>query len=272
MNDLNKYSAQRVRHELVGRLLSVVRSERIASNIVRITLTGDDLHGFTSASFDDHIKIFLPRNGEQTPFLPDLNNLKKRSDDESQRPIARDYTPRRYDAASNELDIEFVIHGDGPGSTWAEHAKPGDQLGIGGPRGSFVTSDAFDWYLLVGDETAIPAIGRRIEELPADASALVIVETSTPEGLPNWPTRSNVRVHPVYRGDAAPGTTDLLLQAVQAANLPDGVGHAWVAAESLAAKQIRQHLVEQCGFDKQHIRASSYWRHGDTGHHENIDD
>jgi NADPH-dependent ferric siderophore reductase len=262
------YTSQRVRHELRLRTLNVARTERIASDIVRITLTGDDLEGFVSSGFDDHVKVFLPHPGDNIVRLPDLNDLKKRSDNPAERPIARDYTPRRHDPHTRELDIEFVLHGDGPGSNWAEQAKPGDVLNIAGPRGSFVISPDFDWYLLIGDSTAIPAMGRRIDELPADSIALVVVEVDSVEGLPVWPQRPNVRVHPVYR-DGTPAT---LLQAVREAALPEGVGHVWVAAESASAKAIRAHLVEERGVDKRHIRASSYWRQGAIGYHDSIED
>ena len=81
----------------------------------------------------------------------------------------RDYTPRRYDLDTLELDIDFVLHGDGPASTWAEQAKPGQFLHIGGPRGSMIVPDIFDSYLLIGDETALPAIARRLEGLAAES-------------------------------------------------------------------------------------------------------
>lgn len=273
MTDLD-YASRRVRHELVLRTLHVVRTEQVARGLVRVTLGGDALRGFVSAAFDDHMKVFLPRPGEREPRMPDPADPTRRVDDEASRPIARDYTPRRYDPVRQELDIEFVVHehDDGPGSRWAQRAAPGDMLGIGGPRGSFVLSDRYDWYLLAGDATALPAIGRRLEELPETASALVLVEVDTPDCLPVWPARPNVRLHPVFRASAAPGATDGLLTAVQRAAFPDGTGHAWVAAESAAAKAIRAHLVDNRGFDRNHVRASSYWRAGAVAHHESLGD
>ena len=69
-----------------------------------------------------------------------------------------------------------MLHGDGPASTWAAQAKPGQQIVIGGPRGSMIIPDAYDWYFLAGDETALPAIGRRLEELPATARVVAVIE------------------------------------------------------------------------------------------------
>ena len=275
---IDRYASERVRHDLVRRTLQVVRTEYVATNLLRITLSGDELHGFVSAAFDDHVKIFLPKPGERIPTLPSVEDIvNKRFVPGSERPIARDYTPRRYDAVTNELDIEFVIHGDGPGSSWAAQAKVGDPLIVAGPRGSFIVSDNFDWYLLVGDETAFPAIARRIETLPADASALVIISATDAASLPTWAgqahPRPNVRVLSVLSAMQSPAhADDALLEAVRKQTLPTGIGHAWVAAESTTAKHIRQHLVAERGFDKHHIRAASYWRQGEKSFHEALDD
>ena len=91
----------------------------------------------------------------------------------------RDYTPRRFDPAARTLAIDFAVHDAGPATQWALDSAPGDTIEIGGPRGSLVVSPTFDWWLLIGDETALPAIGRRIEELPAGVRAISVVVVSS---------------------------------------------------------------------------------------------
>jgi NADPH-dependent ferric siderophore reductase len=46
---------------------------------------------------------------------------------------------------------------------------------ISGPRGSLIISDDFDWWLLIGDETALPSIARRVEGLAAGVHAITLV-------------------------------------------------------------------------------------------------
>src|SRR5690606_21980533 len=92
------------------------------------------------------------------------------------KPAARDYTLRRFDPATGELDLDFVVHDAGPATSWAVQAQPGQSLTMIGPRGAFLIPTSFDWHLLVGDETALPAIGRRLEELPTGSKAIAIVE------------------------------------------------------------------------------------------------
>ena len=130
-SDLN---VERVRHPLKMRLLTVTRVERIAGLLARITFTGEDLQDFVSASFDDHVKVFFPADPALAPVLPTAGPDGIKFPEDVPRPAARDYTPRRFDTARQELEIEFVLHGDGPASTWAEQARPGQQLGIGESR------------------------------------------------------------------------------------------------------------------------------------------
>ncbi|HSI57289.1 MAG TPA: siderophore-interacting protein, partial [Ideonella sp.] len=133
-------SVQRVRHTLKFRHAEVLRTRLVTPQLLCVTFGSDDLRDFLSASFDDHVKVFLPAPGETEPVLPARNPDGSRvpAEEGGPRPIMRDYTPRRVDNAAGELDIEFVLHGDGPAGTWAAQARPGQRLGFGGPRGSFI--------------------------------------------------------------------------------------------------------------------------------------
>ena len=174
MNDTNAQTIHRVMHEIKRRKLEVLRVVDLTPRMRRITVGGPELAGFISLGSDDHVKLFFPQNQQELSALETLElGAGKKSDT---MPPMRDYTPRRYDLDTLELDIDFVLHGDGPAATWAAQAKPGQFLHIGGPRGSMVVPDIFDSYLLIGDETALPAIARRLEELPGNRRALVVVE------------------------------------------------------------------------------------------------
>jgi len=174
----------------------------------------------------------------------------------------RDYTPRRFDPVRRELDLEFVLHGAGPAGTWAAQAQPGQYLGVGGPRGSFVVPAGYDWHLLAGDDSALPAIARRLEELPAGTRAIALIETTHPEAKLPLATRADADVRWTAKG--APGG---LAQAVRNLALPAGEGYVWAAAESAVARALRQAVVDH-GVDKRRIRVSSYWKQGESAVHE----
>jgi NADPH-dependent ferric siderophore reductase len=148
---MTKHVITRVRHEPRRRLLTVQRVERITPNMARVTL-GGDLTGFVSSAYDDHVKVFFPLPGQNAPTIPEPGSNGAADIDGVRRSPGRDYTPRRYDVDRSELVIDFALHDAGPATDWAMAAKPGQQLSIGGPRGSFVVPD---------DSTGISSLATR---------------------------------------------------------------------------------------------------------------
>lgn len=142
MTEVITSTIHRVMHEIKRRRLEVLRVVDLTPRMRRITLGGPELAGFVSLGTDDHVKLLFPQNAEQAAALETL--VLGAGKDNGPLPEMRDYTPRRYDLDALELDIDFVLHGDGPASTWAEQAKPGQFLHIGGPRGSMIVPDMFD--------------------------------------------------------------------------------------------------------------------------------
>ena len=230
---------QRVRHELRRRRLVVRRVEQLSPGMRRITLGGDDLEGFVSASFDDHVKLLFDSGA------------------------ARDYTPRRHDAAAGELQIDFALHGDGPAATWAQQARAGDALRVGGPRGSFIIPTDFDWHLLAGDDTALPAIARRLEELPAGSRAIVRLAVAPAD---RRPLATQAALDLQWLDDAAQ-----LPQALRELALPPGEGYAWCAGEAGVMAAARRVLVQELGHPAHAIRAAAYWKRGAAAHHEHLE-
>lgn len=265
-------TARRVRHETRRRLLQVRDVRPITPKMLRFTVGGDELSGFVSAAHDDHVKLFFPPPGQNKPIFPTQTPNGPVYPEGAPRSAARDYTPRRYDAAAGTLAIDFVLHGDGPATSWAAQARPGDFLGVGGPRGSFIVPDDFDWYLFAGDETALPAIGRRLEELPAGTRVIVVAEVADANEEQRFDTRTKLEVHWLHRDGARPGARPLLHQAIAQLKLPSGDGYAWAAAEAATAKSLRRLLVDERGVRKDRVKAAAYWKQGAVAVHETYDD
>ncbi|MGO4395599.1 siderophore-interacting protein [Variovorax sp. M-6] len=262
---------RRVRHDLRFRKLQVQTVQRLTPHLIRITLGGDELAGFTSPGFDDHAKLFFPDTatgrltvptvGPEGPVWP-----------AGPKPTMRDYTPRRHDPVAGTLEIDFALHDAGPATQWAEAARPGDVVGVGGPRGSFLIPTAFDWHLLIGDDTALPAIYRRLAELPPGARAVVLAEVDSEADEIAFDTKASLSLRWVHRHGAEPGAGTALLDALRQLALPQGDFHAWVACESVAAKSIRAHLVAERGAHPKWVKASGYWRRGAIATHDTHED
>ena len=248
----------RVMHEIKRRRLQVLRVVDLTPRMRRITLGGPELAGFVSLGTDDHVKLLFPQNAAEQAALETL--VLGAGKGEGPMPAMRDYTPRRYDLDTLELDIDFVLHGDGPAATWAAQAQPGQFLHIGGPRGSMIVPDIFDSYLLIGDETALPAIARRLEGLPANRRALVIIEVENGKEQQVLQSTAEVNVIWVLRE----GGKDRLLSTVRQIKVPTGNLYAWVATETKVSRQIRRVLLDEHGLDEQFVKAVGYWRLDDT--------
>lgn len=218
---LPRHQVTRLRHEVRRRVITLTAKEQLTPHMLRLHFASPELHDFVSAAPDDHVKLF---------FWEEM----------------RDYTPRRFDPAAGTLVIDFAVHEAGPATRWALDAKPSDQLEIGGPRGSAVVPDDFDWYLLIGDETALPALSRRIEELRPGVPVTSFVLVPEAADAQHIATAANWTGHWVAR-DASPDDAALLMEAMNGFTLPRGEGFVWIAAETHAARALRRHVVETLG-------------------------
>ena len=249
---------ERVRHPLRARHLQVVRRTDISPGFVRLTLAGPDLDGFVSAGFDDHVKLILPVPGQERASLPEL--VDGRPQFTGPRPVLRDYTPAHFDAVQGTLDIEVALHDAGPASDWAAAVQVGQWAGIAGPRGSLVIPVGFDWHWLLGDETALPAMARRLAELPATTRAVVRVQLRNPQDQRTLASAAQLDV----------AWVDSLTEAAQALAVPAGPGYIWAAGEHSEMAALRGVLAAKPGVDAKRMRIAAYWKRGEADHHENL--
>lgn len=248
---MNTQTIHRVTHEIKRRRLQVLRVVDITPRMRRVTLGGPELAGFISLGSDDHIKLLFAQNAQEQAALESPTFSIK---GDGPQPAMRDYTPWRYDLDIGELDIDFVLHGDGPASTWAEQVQVGQHLYIGGPRGSMIVPDIFDSYLLIGDETAIPAIARRLEELPAGRKVLAVIEIADAAEQQALNSAAEVEVIWVLRGQ------DDLLDVVRNLTLPSGTLYSFVATETKLSRQVRRVLLDAHKVNEEYLKAVGYWR------------
>lgn len=236
---------QRVRHELKRRAVRVAAREPLGPGFVRLTFQGESLADFVSLGFDDHVKFILPDSDGDGDAL------------------RRDYTPRRHDAARGELQIEFALHAHGRVSDWARHAAVGDAAVIGGPKGSMIVPADFDWHLLAGDATALPAIDRRLEELPAGRRAIVVAQVADADDRRRFATAAELDLH--WTTSAAE-----TLATVRALRLPGAEGYAWAAGEAGAMAAMRDLLLGEKGHPREAMRVAAYWKRGAEAFHEEL--
>jgi len=255
-----------VSHPIVLRELRVARIADLGPRMRRITLTGEQLGAwqgggwshpaFRSDAADDHVKVFPPPPGGGRPVLP------AQADGHLDWPgdhsvVHRDYTVRRHDAAAGELDLDFVIHDGGVAATWVAGVEVGDVLHVAGPRSSHLAPEVAH-LVLVGDETALPAIARWIEEAPpaTAVTALVEVADEADEQAVARPGGGRLDLRFVHRAAGE----DLLAQVRSLGAFGDA--YAFAAGEHALVARLRQHLRDDRGLPADRIRAVGYWRRG----------
>ncbi|WP_026425980.1 siderophore-interacting protein [Actinokineospora inagensis] len=217
---------------------AVRRTVAVTPLMRRITLGGESLRDYSGSGLpDESCRVVFP--GE----------------------ITRNYTIRRRDPAAEEIDIDFVLHDGGVASAWAAAVEPGAEITISGaPAGKYHPAPDVPWRRLIGDATALPAIGRAVEELPAGARALVVVVVDNPNERQTFDTQGDVDIEWVYArsGDAG----DALRRIACDRDLPEGPGYTWVAGEAAATRDIRRRFRHTFGLTADRYDTVGYWRLG----------
>ena len=245
------FSIERRGLELRFRTVTLSAREWLAPDFVRVRLTGSDLAGFESRGSDDHMRLFFPAGPVG-------------SVEELRASPSREYTPLAW--GEDWLDVEFAVHGDqGVAAPWAATAPLGSSIGVGGPRGSAVIEGTPGSWLLVGDETAIPAIRRFAALIPAGTPARIVVETVN-QGR-EFEIEAPVEIEWLHRGDAASGSA--LIAFLETLTAEDAVGpdpFVFIAAEQSIVKPGRA-LLERWGVDTANAVVKGYWKRGEAEYH-----
>jgi len=245
------------------RELQVLRRTSVTPRMVRVTLGGPNLDGFESHVAYEHVKLVFPDPDTGITRYPtqDGDHL----DWPRPFPPTRDYTIRRYDAEAQQIDIDFVVHPGGRASEWAQTCEIGSTLWVAGPRPDLMIPPAFTFLVILGDETALPAIGRWLEEWPEGTRGVVAVEIHDDEERQDLPVPDGVTLTWLSREGAPAGSTTLLGDFARSIQLPTDE-HVYVFAQGEAGciKPVRT-WARAHGFGKGNSDIGGYWRVGKKG-------
>jgi NADPH-dependent ferric siderophore reductase len=211
----------------------------VTPHLRRIQLTGTSLEGFE----------YFPGQDLALAMVRDDGSI-----------VRRRYTIRRFDPPRRLIDLEFVMHGDGPGIRWAQAARPGITIEAIGPRGKIGLAADATWHLFAGDATALPGAFAMMDALPGGARASAYLMVTDPAERQAFPSRDGTKtVTWHYESDDQP--SDGLVAAVSAAAAsPDG-GHAYLAGEVAIVSALRTALLAR-GWAPDQVSAKAYWNRG----------
>lgn len=277
------------------------RRERLSPSLCRLVFADDDVRQMRTLAADQRVKLLFPDAQGREAALPKDGDWQA-ARRQAQHPM-RTYTIRALRADAGELDIDFVLHGDsGPASAWAEQAQPGARLQIVAPsRHAEGDPGGYEWQppqglqqlLLIGDETALPAIAGILEslaELAAPPATQVFIEVPEAGDCIDLRHAPGTELHWLARSELACAHGEAMRHAAfelarlppptQTANAPlkaldidkeilwelaapaSNAFYAWVAGESAAVMAIRKHWINERHLDRRSLTLMGYWRHG----------
>lgn len=247
----------RRRDDVVQFPMRVVRRADVVPGLRRITFAAPEFGDFALLGPDEYFGLLLPKDGVDLAF-PDGDRLNVRAAmnamPEQRRPDLRWYTIRAH--RHGEIDVDFVLAGHpGPGGRFAESAAEGDVVGFRAGASAYAPPGT-GTELLVGDETAIPAISSILESRPGGGGTRVVIEVADPAVVA--PIASTVEPVVLERG-GRPGDRVIDLLTTEP---PREVGFAWVCGEAGMVARVRKHLISACGVERRRILFSGYWKAG----------
>ncbi|MFE5032865.1 siderophore-interacting protein [Streptomyces sp. NPDC056683] len=256
--------------------LQVVRTRRLGPSLVRVTFAGADLTHFHSHGRDQSLSLFIPAEGCAEPVVPiELGEgwwQGWRDLPDGVRAVMRSYTLRELRRDPDEVDIDFVLHGVGPGaatpagpaSRWASRAAAGDRVILLGPAVAdnrairFRPPEETDLVVVWGDATAVPAVTAILRSLPAGTRVRAWLEVPCAGDVQDMVTAADAEITWLVGGRGA-------VAEIRAAQLPSHAHpYAWIAGESGRVKELRRHLVGERGIDRRRVTFVGYWRQGLT--------
>ena len=253
----------------------VLRTEHITSHMIRVVLGGQGFDTFTPSEFtDSYVKLIFVDDDVDVSALPKPLTLDSFADlPAAKKPLVRTITVRSADPTARELTLDIAVHGDhGAAGPWAAKATPGQPMYLMGPSGAYSPDPAADWHLMVGDETALPAISVALEALPANAIGQVFIEVADPDDEIPLAAPDGVQINWILRGGRADlvgeeraGDHSPLVVAVKTAHWLPGQVHAFVHGEAQAVMHnLRPYIRKEHGVDAKWASISGYWRRGRT--------
>jgi NADPH-dependent ferric siderophore reductase len=255
-------------------LATVAGAHQLTPAVRRITFAGDDLASYEPLGPDQFLYLLLPPPGrDELTVGRDFDWISYHLMPAEDRPVGAHYTVRRYRPDQGEIDVDFVLHDrPGPASGWAARARPGDPVALWGPRTAFDPPPEVDWYLLVADETGLPATAAIVESLAGrfDGPIVALVEVAGPVEEQPLPALPALELSWLHRNGSAAGTATQLVDAVRALALPAGAPYVWGGGESRAMTQIRRYLRHEVGYPRDRVSLTPYWRH--AAHTDDPDD
>lgn len=245
---------------LMTQILTIKSKSFVTPSMLRITFEGDCVQSFEDDFAGAYIKLELTQDGRS--FVGSGASQEEQS--------LRTYSIRHLDKAKNQIDVDFVIHGNsieaGLASYWAQQAEVGDRLSVRGPGSIKTIEPEAQWCFIVADMTGIPAASTVLETLNDNLSGYAVFEVNTKEDIQNIDAPEGVEFRWVVKGEGRE-----LAEEVESLEWKEGKPGVWCATEFSTMRQLRKYFRNEREVERDEIYISSYWKQGRTEDQHKID-
>jgi NADPH-dependent ferric siderophore reductase len=237
--------------------VAVVDRRELSPRMLGLTLEGECLRSFAVPQPAMSLRVVVPWPDAELE-LPEWNGNEFLLADGT-RPALRTFTPLRPDPDAGRLDLEIVRHPGGAVSQWAEGVDLGARAAISGPGAGYDYPDDATTLMVLGDETAMPAIRQLIAMAPTHLRLDVRVETTCAEARLDLGARRTDRVT-WYETPPESSPGQRLAAYVRTMDaVPDRID-LWAAGEASAVQAIRNHLFKTLGLERNRAVVRGYWK------------
>ena len=226
----------------------VTYCDRISKNFARLRLQGD-FSVFRTDAAGLHFRFLLGPDGVGWPYLDDNGlTLWPLGISKWHRPV---FTVRKIAVDADWIEVDVALHTSGRITNWLQELKVGDEIAINGPSGSKMPKA--DNMFLFGDETAMPAIMRIIENNPPGTRVSATLALRDEKDLQATPDGKKLKIKTVKMEDESA----LLNELYENCHKFSGC-FLFFAAERSQALRARE-FIKASPVSVKSSKISSYW-------------
>ncbi|YCI06089.1 siderophore-interacting protein (plasmid) [Ensifer sp. D2-11] len=239
--------------------VTVVSAHDVTPHMRRVIFSCADVTPFVGG--DMHVRLLVPPKGKPPVWPGSRQDGRIAWPEGEDRLLVRVYTIRAVDLDRGELWIDFLQHPapgvPTPGADFARDAQPGDVAALLGPGAGGLPAERS--ILLIGDESALPAIARIAAEAPAETHIRAIIEVEDKAEEQPLLTDGVLNVRWLHRGSYPQDAAGILVSEAKAAiEAVDDETFVWAACERRDIRAIRTFLKAR-QHDRRKMYVAWYW-------------
>lgn len=244
------------------RYIYVKWSEQISVHLQRVYFSSDDFSDLSTRQNGAHIKLFFPEDPNTQPPLPVRNEQGKVVWPHGKKPVTRTYTLRYVLEKEQLLVVDFVRHAHkGIASDWAIHAQAGHVLGLAGPAGPARFNPNANYWIFIGDLSALAMIAASLELLPENACGEIWIEIEHPTDQIQLAYPKSMQLHWIMKSAS---TETQIVNSLSHLDWQSNQISVSLAGENARVTSLRNYFRHQLKLPKAQLYAVPYWKQGET--------